>query len=138
MTGKVSAIFLMAPDKKIVLRTYGGHRTPVHTTTETLVDRWKLLSQSEGTLVPEVHIPTATVTEDVITLMQEPVMPANSTQFSALIQKIGNADWYAGSTTYTTSCVRFASSRLMSRVLRLNSVKCLMKHIRHRWIPCVR
>lgn len=66
----------------------------VHTTTETLVDRWKLLSQSEGTLVPEVHIPpTATVTEDVITLMQEPVMPANSTQFSALIQKIGNADW---------------------------------------------
>ncbi|WP_337238288.1 AAA family ATPase [Citrobacter portucalensis] len=25
--------------------------------------------------------------------MQEPVMPASSTQFSALIQKIGNADW---------------------------------------------
>lgn len=64
------------------------------TTTETLVDRWRALSQSEGSLVPEVHIPpTASITEEIIKLMQEPVMPASSTQFSAFIQKIGNSDW---------------------------------------------
>lgn len=48
-----------------------------------------MLSQSEGTLVDEIYIPPTTVmTEDTLTLM-----PASSTQFSALIQKIGNADW---------------------------------------------
>ncbi|MBN3218217.1 AAA family ATPase [Pectobacterium polaris] len=66
----------------------------IDTTTESLVDRWRALSQSEGSLVPEVHIPSiVSITEDIIKLMQEPVMPASSTQFSALIQKIGNADW---------------------------------------------
>lgn len=66
----------------------------VRTTTEALTDKWRMLSQSEGTLVGEIHIPPTTVlTEEAIKLMQEPVMPASSTQFSALIQKIGNADW---------------------------------------------
>ncbi|WP_239591776.1 AAA family ATPase [Enterobacter asburiae] len=66
----------------------------VSTTAEALADKWRMLSQSEGTLVAEIHIPPTTVlTEDTLTLMQEPVMPASSTQFSALIQKIGNADW---------------------------------------------
>ncbi|WP_097724966.1 AAA family ATPase [Escherichia coli] len=66
----------------------------VRTTTEALTDKWRMLSQSEGTLVCEIHIPPTTVlTEEAIKLMQEPVMPASSTQFSALIQKIGNADW---------------------------------------------
>ncbi|RHH96544.1 hypothetical protein DW184_24600 [Enterobacter cloacae] len=66
----------------------------VRTTAEALADKWRMLSQSEGTLVAEIHIPRATVlTENTIKLMQEPIMPASSTQFSALIQKIGNADW---------------------------------------------
>lgn len=66
----------------------------VRTTTEKLTDKWRMLSQSEGTLVAEIHIPPTTLlTEDTTKLMQEPVMPASSTQFSALIQKIGNADW---------------------------------------------
>ncbi|EDU0614749.1 TPA: AAA family ATPase [Salmonella enterica subsp. salamae serovar 53:z4,z24:-] len=66
----------------------------VRTTTEELADKWRILSQSEGTLVAEIHIPqTTALTEDTQKLMQEPVMPASSTQFSALIQKIGNADW---------------------------------------------
>lgn len=66
----------------------------VRTTTEALTDKWRMLSQSEGTLVGEILIPPTTVlTEEAIKLMQEPVMPASSTQFSALIQKIGNADW---------------------------------------------
>lgn len=66
----------------------------VRTTTEALTDKWRMLSQSEGTLVGEIHTPPTTVlTEEAIKLMQEPVMPASSTQFSALIQKIGNADW---------------------------------------------
>lgn len=66
----------------------------VRTTTEALTDKWRMLSQSEGTLVGEIHIPPTTVlTEETIKLMQEPVMPASSTQFSALIHKIGNADW---------------------------------------------
>lgn len=68
--------------------------TGVHTTTEDLAGRWRTLSQSEGKLVSEINIPpTFVLTEDIIKLMQLPVMPANSTQFSALIQKIGNADW---------------------------------------------
>ena len=66
----------------------------VRTTTEELADKWRMLNQSEGTLVAEIHIPqTTALTEDTQKLMQEPVMPASSTQFSALIQKIGNADW---------------------------------------------
>lgn len=66
----------------------------VSTTAEALADKWRMLSQSEGMLVAEIHIPPTTVlTDDTLTLMQEPVMPASSTQFSALIQKIGNADW---------------------------------------------
>ncbi|HAL5940611.1 TPA: AAA family ATPase [Escherichia coli] len=66
----------------------------VRTTAEALADKWRMLSQSEGALAAEIHIPRTTVlTEDTIKLMQEPVMPASSTQFSALIQKIGNADW---------------------------------------------
>lgn len=66
----------------------------VRTTTEELTDKWRMLSQSEGTLVGEIHIPRITdLTEETLKLMQEPVMPASSTQFSALIQKIGNADW---------------------------------------------
>lgn len=66
----------------------------VRTTTEELADKWRTLSQSEGKLVAEIHLPTISpLTEDVKKLMQEPVMPATSTQFSALIQKIGNADW---------------------------------------------
>ncbi|WP_313010123.1 AAA family ATPase [Atlantibacter hermannii] len=68
--------------------------TVAHTTTEDLAGRWQTLSQSEGTLVTEISIPpTFVLTEDIIKLMQAPVMPASSTQFSALIQKIGNADW---------------------------------------------
>lgn len=66
----------------------------VSTTAEALAEKWRMLSQSEGTLVAEIYIPpTAVITEDTLTLMQEPVMPASSTQFSAIIQKIGNADW---------------------------------------------
>ncbi|MFH5151247.1 AAA family ATPase [Enterobacter cloacae complex sp. 2024EL-00229] len=66
----------------------------VRTTTEELADKWRMLNQSEGTLVAEIHIPqTTALTEDTQKLMQEPVMPASSTQFSALIQNIGNADW---------------------------------------------
>ncbi|HCA9544691.1 AAA family ATPase [Klebsiella variicola] len=66
----------------------------VRTTTEELTDKWRMLSQSEGTLVSEIHIPRTTVlTEETIKLMKEPVVPVSSTQFSALIQKIGNADW---------------------------------------------
>ncbi|QLA70604.1 AAA family ATPase (plasmid) [Enterobacter pasteurii] len=66
----------------------------VSTTAESLAEKWRMLSQSEGTLVAEIYIPPTTViTEDTLTLMQEPVMPASSTQFSAIIQKIGNADW---------------------------------------------
>ncbi|WP_407905221.1 AAA family ATPase [Escherichia coli] len=66
----------------------------VRTTAEALADKWRMLSQSEGTLATEILTPATTIlTEDTIKLMQEPVMPASSTQFSALIQKIGNADW---------------------------------------------
>ncbi|EBP3563135.1 AAA family ATPase [Salmonella enterica] len=66
----------------------------VRTTTEELADKWRMLSQSEGTLVAELHLPpTSVLTEEIRKLMQEPVMPAGSTQFSALIQKIGSADW---------------------------------------------
>ncbi|MFZ5316477.1 AAA family ATPase [Enterobacter asburiae] len=69
-------------------------QSEVSTTAEELADKWRMLSQSEGTLVAEIHIPPTTViTEDTIKLMQEPVMPTSSTQFSALIQKIGNTDW---------------------------------------------
>lgn len=66
----------------------------VRTTTEELVDKWRILSQSEGKFVAEIHLPPINpLTEDTKKLMQEPIMPASSTQFSALIQKIGNADW---------------------------------------------
>ncbi|EPY7047008.1 AAA family ATPase [Klebsiella variicola] len=66
----------------------------VRTTTEELAEKWRMLSQSEGTLVAELHIPpTSALTEEIKKLMKEPVMPAGSTQFSFLIQKIGNADW---------------------------------------------
>ncbi|EBB9334492.1 AAA family ATPase [Salmonella enterica] len=66
----------------------------VCTTTEELADKWRMLSQSEGTLVAELHLPQiSALTEGIRKRMQEPVMPAGSTQFSALIQKIGNADW---------------------------------------------
>ena len=66
----------------------------VRTTTEELAEKWRMLSQSEGTLVAELHLPpTSALTEEIKKLMKEPVMPAGSTQFSFLIQKIGNADW---------------------------------------------
>ncbi|EPY6959222.1 AAA family ATPase [Klebsiella variicola] len=66
----------------------------VRTTTEELAEKWRMLSQSEGTLVAELHIPpTSALTEEIKKLMKESVMPAGSTQFSFLIQKIGNADW---------------------------------------------
>ncbi|MGU6680259.1 AAA family ATPase, partial [Salmonella enterica subsp. enterica serovar Javiana] len=66
----------------------------VRTTTEELADKWRMLSQSEGTLVAELNLPpTTALTEETRKLMQEPVMPTGSTQFSALIHKIGNADW---------------------------------------------
>ena len=66
----------------------------VRTTTEELAEKWRMLSQSEGTIVAELHLPpTSALTEEIKKLMKEPVMPAGSTQFSFLIQKIGNADW---------------------------------------------
>lgn len=66
----------------------------VRTTTEELAEKWRMLSQSEGRLVAELHLPsTSALTEEIKKLMKEPVMPAGSTQFSILIQKIGNADW---------------------------------------------
>ncbi|ECO7968485.1 AAA family ATPase [Salmonella enterica] len=69
-------------------------RSDVRTTTEELADKWRMLSQSEGTLVAELLLPqTSTLTEEIRKLMQEPIMPAGSTQFSVLIQKMGNADW---------------------------------------------
>ncbi|WP_435947459.1 AAA family ATPase [Dryocola sp. BD586] len=71
--------------------------TPVselQTTTETLEEKWHLLSKSEGTQVDELIMvsisgPGANVTE----LMCTPIVPANSTQFSATIAHLGNADW---------------------------------------------
>lgn len=104
----------------------------VRTTTEKLTDKWRMLSQSEGTLVSEIHIPRTTVlTEETIKLMQEPVVPVSSTQFSALIQKIGNADWVRqGSIIYTTMFAPSASSPLMSWPFRANSLRCSMSLIR--------
>lgn len=65
-----------------------------HTTTEALAEKWRTLSQSEGTLVAEVSLPPLfDFGGDLRKLMQEPVIPASSTQFSTLIQKLGNADW---------------------------------------------
>jgi len=68
--------------------------TGAHTTTDDLAARWQTLSQSEGAHVVEMNIPPILVLkEEIIKLMQVPVMPASSTQFSSFIQKIGNADW---------------------------------------------
>lgn len=68
--------------------------TGAHITIEELAERWQMLSQSEGAFIAEINLPSASaLKEDIIRLMEVPVLPASSTQFSAFIQKIGNADW---------------------------------------------
>lgn len=64
------------------------------TTSEILAEKWQTLRQSEGAQVAEINIPSLNgLSEDVINLLVSPVIPASSTQFSAFITKIGNADW---------------------------------------------
>ena len=64
------------------------------TTTEALREKWNRLRSSEGTTVHELIILRFNdVSDEAYALMQTPVMPASNTRFSALIKRLGNADW---------------------------------------------
>ncbi|OKO98663.1 AAA family ATPase [Xenorhabdus eapokensis] len=95
-------------------------------TTEVLTNRLKQLLSSKGTRYNELSKPVLQgLSEDIIDLMTTPLMPASSTQFSAFIQDLGNADWVRKGIEYVRDNVcpfcyqKFDSQHILEEITRM-------------------